>query len=168
MKNILSIIFFLCIALGAGAYPNTNGSDTYFARLAQLLPDPTRAKTQELLGVAQYINTNNVKGEESWQYRDDHKNIIFRWDTKNNKLKGVEYIDNKSGDRNWSNSYIANVEMGVSSYKQVLAVLGEPQNLFFSGDMQKLRYYFADNTVEFQFKGGVLTTMHMERINRKK
>jgi hypothetical protein len=166
MKETILLLAMLCIGVGLRA--NNHKTSNGISRLTRLLPDNiTRAKVKDIFGEATYININNKSGEESWHYKtDEDADINIRWDMKDNSVKSLSYYSSRPIKQNWSNQYLALLEMGVCTPAQAFKVLGDPTGLYVRPDEQELKYNYADNTVELLFKDGVLANMHVS-IKRK-
>lgn len=165
MKYILVIFTMLCINMSLLANNGHTNSD--FTRLQKLLPgNITRPELKQIFGEAATININNKTGEEVWQYNAGERNMVLRWDTKNERLKDFCYSVKNTSLQNWSTQYASSLETGSSTLKQVLELLGEPTNMQVKTDNQQLSYVYANTRVDLQFANGVLGAYHVSNIKK--
>ena len=165
MKRIIVIIAMLGISLNLMA--NNGHTDSDFTRLQKLLPGKvTRAELKQIFGEATMININNKTGEEIWQYSTDQRNIVLRWDTKNERLKDFSYSVKGSAAQKWSGKYASSLETGSSTLNQALQLLGEPTDMQVRTDNQQLSYTYTDTRVQLQFINGVLGAYHVYNVKK--
>jgi len=166
MKHTFLAIIFSCLSLGLRA--GNENTEQSFSQLMQLLATTTsRDDVKIAMGTARYINIDNDRGEERWQYRNDKTNMMLKWSTKNGELTDVEYNSGKGPDKMWQGQSLSSLEMGKSDCKDVIALLGAPANMSWHTHSQKLRYSFKDNIVELRFRNGVLTNLSVENISSR-
>jgi len=165
-RTTLLLAAMLCISFSLMA--NINNSGKELNRLMKLLPDNVSTQhVKEIFGEATIITINNKTGEEYWQYKNDDEDIYFRWDMKTNKLKNLSYNSHEKQKQNWENHYLALLEMGTTSMKDAINILGNPASMYLQSSGNSLRYTYADITLQLQFKKGVLSSINVSTNEKK-
>jgi hypothetical protein len=151
------IALLLLLFAGRPVMANSNEAGKDLDRLVKLLPDRVSTeRVQAIFGEATIITINNKTAEEWWQYKADDRDIYFRWDTKTGNLKSLTYSTRDKLKQTWSNTSPGSLTLGVTTLKQVVSTLGDPTHIYLQSSGNSIKYAYADATVTFQFKGGVL------------
>lgn len=153
----LSIVLLLLSCLHYRAIAKDNAKAPALSRLLELLPGHiNRPELQQICGDPASININNKTREEVWEYKKNKYSITMKWDTKNECLKDFTYTLGSKLSQTRKNRNIATLKIGISNISQALTILGAPSSLHINGDIEKLKYNYANTTVEYQFKDGLL------------
>lgn len=163
------MIALLCVGLCAHAWPNNDLSSKDVLHLIKLLPDRiTQNEVKASLGEATIINVNHKTGELLWHYAADDEDVYVKWDMKSDKLKEFTYSSHKSSssETKWANRYVMDLEMGVSSLQETIRALGMLRMASSRSGEQWLKYAYADNSVDIQFKNNVLVGIKVSYGNK--